>query len=240
MSWFQDSFLWPRLLTSGEGRDQLKNDIKYGEGVASVGNPLHGLTAGYKLHELMSPTVHINDRVHDIRKNGFGADHLKWAAEDQNHNLQDAFKENLPALLFAAGGYMGGGGGSAAGGSAGGASSSSGGGLMGMGDITAGWESANAANLSTTMSDIGAPALGGGTNWSSILGSASQGMGLLGQGQQQPQVTMSSPPQQKDNTAFQQQLARQKRLQELRRKPRKSIAEQQEMQELMRDSRGSV
>lgn len=132
MSWFQDAFLWPQLLFSGKGRDQLKNDIKYGEGTAKVGNPLHGLTAGYKVHELMSPTVHINDRIHDIKKNGFGKDHLKWAIDDQNHNLQDAFKENIPALgAFIGGGAGGafGGGGTAGGGLAGGASGAPAGGL---------------------------------------------------------------------------------------------------------------
>lgn len=250
MSWFQDAFLWPQLLTSGKGRDQLKNDIKYGEGTAAVGNPLHGLTAGYKLHELMSPTVHINDRIQDIRKNGFGSDHLKWAIDDQNHNLQDAFKENLPALLAWGGGSAlgvgsGGGGGSAAGAgsAAGGGAAAEGAGLLSAGDAAAlSAAEASAAGAGTSgvsaSSGMGMSAPSSGFNW----GALQSGLGLLGQmggGQQQQPVAASPPPDQsvtQESTRRRMQVA--VRLQELRAKPNKTAAERAEMKELSKNPMG--
>lgn len=245
MSWFQDAFMWPQLLLSSDGRDKLKNDIKYGEGVASVGSPLHGLTAGYKLHELMSPTVHINDRIQNIRKDGFGSDHLKWAVDDQNHNLQDAFKENIPALTAFIGGGAGGAFGGGGSGAAGGAGSASGsGGLLSAGDAAAMEAAGASAGMSGTSgtsaaSGMGMSAPAQGVNWG---GMAQQGLGLLGQagaGQQQQQpAAVSPPPQQQQNNSLQQRVAMQKRIQQLRQKPRKTLAEQQELQELMRNSQG--
>ena len=221
MGWFEDAFLWPRLLTSSEGRDRMKEDIKYGRGVASVGSPLHGLTAGYKLHELMSPTVHNNDRIQNIRKDGFGSDHLKWAIDDQNHNLQDAFKENIPALV----GWLGGAaagvgeGGGVLGGASGGAEAGAvggGGGAISAGDAAA-LEAANAsAGMSGTSGVSSASNMGfasPGTNWGGILsnaaGSASSAAGLLNQAQPQQQqpVMTSAPPQQQRNPQAQQQRA---------------------------------
>lgn len=118
MSWFKDAHAWPKLLFSGEGRSKLKTDIKTGKGVASMGSPLHGLTAGYKAHNLMSPTVHMNDRVHDLRKNGSDG-HINRSRDDMHHYTQDAFKENWPVIAgFGAGAAAGGGAGAAAGGGA--------------------------------------------------------------------------------------------------------------------------
>jgi hypothetical protein len=242
MGWFQDALLWPSLLTSSDGRDKLKNDIKYGEGVASVGSPLHGLTAGYKLHELMSPTVHIADRLQNIKKDGFGTDHLKWAVQDQNHNAQDAFKENIPALL----GWMGGAAAGVGGGTgAGSAASGAGGGILSAGDAAALEAASASAGMSGTSgvsaaSGMGMAAPAAGFNWGSA---AQQGLGLLGSaggGQQQQQTAVAPPPQQQPNQSLQQQMARTRRLQQLRMKPRKTLAEQQELQELMRNSQGQM
>jgi hypothetical protein len=244
MGWFQDALLWPSLLTSSDGRDKLKNDIKYGEGVASVGSPLHGATVFTKVHELLSPTVHINDRLQNIKKDGFGTDHLKWAVQDQNHNLQDAFKENIPALL----GWMGGaaagvGGGGASG--AGSAASGAGGGILSAGDAAALEAASASAGMSGTSgvsaaSGMGMSAPAAGFNWGSA---AQQGLGLLGSaggGQQPQQTAVAPPPQQQPNQSLQQQMARTRRLQQLRMKPRKTLAEQQELQELMRNSQGQM
>ena len=82
-------------------------------------------------------------------------------------------------------------------------------------------------------SGMGMSAPAAGTDW---LGMAQSGLGLLsgmGGGQQQP-AAAQPPPQQNNNAEQQRRLQIQKRLQELRRKPRKTLAEQQEMQELMR------
>lgn len=144
MSWFQDAFLWPKLLFSGDGRDQLKKDIKGGDGTAKMGNPLHGLTAGYKIHEMMSPTVHINDRYHDLQKNGgkFDEDHLKRTRDDNHHYIQDAFKENWPVLVAGAGSAAGGLGstGGAAGGATGATTGAAGTTGAGLGSGVAGLE----------------------------------------------------------------------------------------------------
>jgi hypothetical protein len=250
-SWFQDAILWPQLLLSSDGRDQLKNDIKYGQGTAAVGNPLHGLTAGYKIHELMSPTVHINDRIQDIRKNGLSSDHLKWAIEDQNHNLQDAFKENIPALgMFLAGG-AGGAFGGGSGGSVAGAGSAAGAGAEGAGLISA----SDAAALSAAEASA-ASAGTGGVSASSGMGMAApssgfdwgmvqSGLSLLGQaggsGQQQQPVATSSPP---DKSVTQESTRRRMqvavRLQQLRAKPNKTAAERAEMKELAKNPMGLV
>lgn len=245
MGWFQDAFMWPQLLTSSEGRDKLKNDIRYGEGVASVGSPLHGLTAGYKLHELMSPTVHINDRIHDLRKNG-SSGHFSRSRDDMHHYAQDAFKENIPALV----GWMGGaalgvgegagllGGGGAAGGAAGGGGAAAAG--EGAGLLASDAAALEAASASAAMNgggavnaSMGMSAPAQGFNWG---GAAQQGLGLLGsasqaQPQQQGSAVISPAPQQ-DNRAMQQRVAQQRRLQQLRAKPRKTLEEQRELQEL--------
>ena len=248
MGWVEDAFLWPRLLASSDGRSQLKNDIKYGEGVASVGSPLHGLTAGYKLHELMSPTVHINDRIHDLRTNGTSG-HFSRARDDLHHYGQDAFKENIPALL----GWMGGaaagigeGGGILGGSAAGGSAAGSGGVAMSAGDAAAldaaGASAAmNGASGVSSASGMGMSAPASGFSWGDAAG---QALGLLGSaggaaGQQQQPVAVSAPPQQQQNQSLQKQMATAKRMQQLRMKPRKTLAEQQELQELMRNQMGN-
>jgi hypothetical protein len=75
-------------------------------------------------------------------------------------------------------------------------------------------------------------------DWGSLLGNAASLLGSAGgQGQQQP-AAVSSPPQQKDSTSLQRQLAIARKIQQLRAKPRKTLAEQQELQELMRQQMG--
>lgn len=140
-------------------------DIKHGKGLAATGTPLHGLTAGYKIHELMSPTVHINDRIHNIRKNGFNKDHLKWAVKDQNHNLQDAVKENIipivTALTAGAGAAFGAGSGAAGAGGAGVGGAGAGAGAAGLGAaVPAGIETVTVTGAAGGMSlaDIAAAA----------------------------------------------------------------------------------
>jgi hypothetical protein len=245
MGWFQDAHMWPKLLASSSGRDKLLSDIKHGEGVASMGSPLHGLTAGFKAHELMSPTVHINDRIHDLRKNGSDG-HINRARDDYHHYVQDGFKENWPVIAAFAGGFAGGAGGGAGGGASGGSAAASGsGGLLSAGDAAA-LEAANisAASAGTSgvssASGMGMSAPASGFNWGQA---AQQGLGLLGQasgqGQQQP-TAVAPPPQQGNNQSLQQQMARTRRLQQLRAKPRKTLAEQQELQELMRNNQGQM
>jgi hypothetical protein len=87
---------------------------------------------------------------------------------------------------------------------------------------------------------MSAPASGGGIDWLNIAG---QGAGLLGQmggQQQQPSAAVSAPPQQQQNNGLQQRVAMQKRIQALRQKPRKTLAEQQELQELLRNQTGQM
>lgn len=119
----------------------------------------------------------------------------------------------------------------------GGASSAAGsGGVLSGGDAAA-MEAASASAAGGTVNpSMGMSAPAQGFNWS---GAAQQGMGLLGQarGQQQP-TAVAAPPQQQQNNSLQQRVAMQRRIQELRQKPRKSLAEQQELQELMRNSQG--
>ena len=149
----------------------------------------------------------------------------------------------------AAGDALGGlfsGGGSAAGGSSAG-SGASGGGLLSGGDAAALDAASASAGMSGTSgvsasSGMGMNATGGGTNW---MGMAQQGMGLLGsasggQQQQQPAVATSPPPEQQRDSSLRQRVAMQKRIQQLRQKPRKTLAEQQELHELMRNSQGQL
>lgn len=247
MGWFEDAHLWPRLLTSSSGRDKLLSDIKQGEGVASMGSPLHGLTAGFKAHELMSPTVHINDRINDLRKNGSDG-HINRARDDMHRYVQDGFKENWPVIAAFGGGLLAGGsGGGAAGGAAGGGSAAGGGASLSAGDAAA----LSAAEASAAMSGTSGVSAGGGMgmsapaqgfNW---MGAAQQGLGLLGsmggqQQQQQPAAASPPPPQPQKENSLQQRVATQRRIQQLRQKPRKSLAEQQELQELMRNSQGTL
>lgn len=244
MGWFENAFLWPRLLASSEGRDQLKSDIRYGEGAAGVGSPLHGLTAGYKLHELMSPTVHINDRIQDLKKNGTSG-HFSRMRDDMHHYAQDAFKENIPALVGWLGGAAAGvgeGGGLLGGAGAGAAEGGASGGVISAGDAAA----IDAAGASAAMngtsgvsaaSGMGMNAPAAGINWGSMAG---QGAGLLGQAAAQPQQNtapaVSTPPQ-RGNAQQQQRAQTLQRMQQLQRKPNKTLEEKQELQELMRMSR---
>lgn len=106
MGWFEDAHKWPELLTSSQGRDQLVRDIKHGDGVASMGSPLHGLTAGYSAHRLMSPTYHIRERIGRLRdgESFLSKEHLEGTKSDFRHYGQDAFKENWPVLAAYVGG----------------------------------------------------------------------------------------------------------------------------------------
>lgn len=121
----------------------------------------------------------------------------------------------------------------------GGTSTAAGSGTALSGGDAAAMEAASASSAmgGTVNPSMGMSAPAQGMNWS---GAAQQGLGLLGsanQPQQQP-VAMSAPPQQQQSNSLQQRVASQRRLQELRQKPRKSLAEQQELQELMRNSQG--
>lgn len=107
MSWFEDAFLWPTKLTSGKGRAELKDDIKHGKGAASMGSPLHGPAAGYSAHKATSPTVHMNDRIQDLKSNGTSG-HVERSWDDLHHYWQDAFKENWPVLVAGAANFAGG------------------------------------------------------------------------------------------------------------------------------------
>jgi hypothetical protein len=175
---------------------------------AEFGSPFHGLRAGLTLHELMSPSVHNWDRLQDYRDNG--SDGILSRSRDQFHDYtKEAWDNNWPVLAaFAGGAAAGGGGGSAAGGASGGSAAGSGMSLS-AGDAAA----LEAANASAAMS---------GTSGMS----ASSGMG------------MSAPAQGFNNETLQRRVAMQRRLQQLRQKPRKTLAEQQELQELMRNSQG--
>jgi hypothetical protein len=244
MSWFEDAHLWPQLLTSSEGRKGLLDDIKNGEGVASMGSPLHGLTAGYRMHELMSPTVHNWDRLQDYRDNG--SDGILSRSRDQFHDYtKEAWDNNWPVAAAFLGGVAGG-----AGGGAGGGSAAAGGGATGGGAALSAGDAAalEAANASAAMSGtsgmsassgMGMSAPAQGFNWGAA---AQQGLGLLGAAgggqQQQPAAVSAPPPQQNNNETLQRRVAMQRRLQQLRQKPRKTLAEQQELQELMRNSQG--
>jgi hypothetical protein len=99
----------------GSWRDKVEN--------AELGSPFHGLKAGYKLHNFMSPTVHINDRIHDLKKNGSDG-HITRARESMHDYGNEAWKENWPvATAYLAGAGLSGGLGGASGGAAGGGTS---------------------------------------------------------------------------------------------------------------------
>lgn len=152
---------------------------------APVGHPLHGIKHGVKIHELMSPTVHINDRIHNLRKNGASADHVKWSIKDLNHNIQDAFKTGWPALAFfvawGAGGAFGGG---AAAGGASSAASGTAGAAGGAAGATAGGAAAAGMETVTVVGSAGAGAAEG----AAALGAAA-GMAAS------PTATPASSPQ---------------------------------------------
>lgn len=174
----------------------------------------------------------------------------------RNHGIDTKYSEKshdiaevIAGLYGAAGAYGGLGnafGGGASGAAAGGGSAA-GGGAISAGDAAA-LEAANASAAMGGTSGISsasgmgmsAPAAGGGFGWGDAAG---QAMGLLGQmgGQQQQQpATAAPPPQQQPNNSLQRQVAMQRRMQQLRQKPRKSLAEQQELQELMRTAQGQM
>jgi hypothetical protein len=219
----------------GSWKDKVQN--------AEFGSPFHGLRAGLTLHELMSPSVHNWDRLQDYRDNG--SDGILSRSRDQFHDYtKEAWDNNWPVLAaFAGGAAAGGGGGSAAGGASGGSAAGSGMSLS-AGDAAA-LEAANAsAAMSGTSgmsasSGMGMSAPAQGFNWGAA---AQQGLGLLGAAgggqQQQPAAVSAPPPQQNNNETLQRRVAMQRRLQQLRQKPRKTLAEQQELQELMRNSQG--
>jgi hypothetical protein len=214
---------------------------------AQFGSPFHGLRAGKTIWELMSPTVHVKDRIEDLNKNGTGG-HIDRSREQFHDYTKEAWDNNWPVAAAFLGGWAGGagGGGAAGGGASGGsAAASGGGGILSAGDAAA-LEAANAsAGMAGTSgvsaaSGMGMAAPAAGFNWGSA---AQQGLGLLGSaggGQQQQQTAVAPPPQQQPNQSLQQQMARTRRLQQLRMKPRKTLAEQQELQELMRNSQGQM
>jgi hypothetical protein len=162
---------------------------------AEFGSPFHGLKAGYKAHELMSPTVHNVDRLQDYRKNG--SDGMLSRSRDQFHDYaKDAWAENWPVIAaYGAGaGLTGGlGGGGASGGAASGAA--------GYTPAAADMAALDAAGASAAMNGttgmsassgmgFGSPAAAGGFNWQQL---AQQG---LGGGQQQQQPQQAPPPRQ--------------------------------------------
>lgn len=147
------------------------------------------------------------------------------------------------AMMYGGQGAASGLGSAFGGGSSAASSAGSGSGVLSAGDAAA----MDAAGASAAMngtsgmsaaSGMGMSAPSSGFNWSQL---GQQGMGLLGQAQANPQqqpTAVSAPPQQQPNNSLQQRVAMQRRIQQLRQKPRKSLAEQQELQELMRNSQG--
>jgi hypothetical protein len=214
---------------------------------AEFGSPFHGLRAGKTIWELMSPTVHMNDRVQDIKKNGTDG-HIGRSREQFHDYTKEAWDNNWPVAAAFLGGWAGGaGGGGAAGGASGGSTAGSGG-LLSAGDAAA-LDAASASSAmngtagvtSTSGMGFGTPAASSGINW----GAVQSGAGLLGQAagggqQQQGGAAAAPPPQKQPNDSLQRRLAAQKRIQQLRMKPRKSLAEQQELQELMRNQTGQM
>jgi hypothetical protein len=215
---------------------------------AEFGSPFHGLTAGYTMHNLFSPSVHNWDRLQDYRDNG--SDGLLSRSREQMHQYgKDAWDENWPvAAAYLGGVAAGAGGGGAAGGASGGSAAGQGAGYaMSAGDAAALDAAGASASMSGTTgvsstSGMGMNAPAAGMDWGNLLG---QSMGLLGQagglgGQQQQPAAVSSPPPQQRDQGLQQRVAMQKRIQALRQKPRKTLAEQQELQELLRNQTGQM
>jgi hypothetical protein len=84
----------------------LLDDIVHGDRRAEMGSPVHGLTAGYSAAKVFSPTIMLHDSLAGLRDDG-----IDGFFKAGPHNLQDAFKENLPAigsaLGYEAGGWSG-------------------------------------------------------------------------------------------------------------------------------------
>jgi hypothetical protein len=85
---------------------QLWEDIKHGDRQAEIGSPAHGFTAGYTGLKVLSPTAMLHDSLQGLRDDG-----ISGFFKAGPHDLQDAFKENLPAIGSALGYEAGGWGG---------------------------------------------------------------------------------------------------------------------------------
>jgi hypothetical protein len=155
-------------------------DIKHGEGIAGVGTPLHGLSAGYSAHKALSPTYHIKDRVDRLR-NGeklFSKEHLKNTYKDNHHYIQDAVKENkipLMAIATAGLGAAGAAGNAADAGGALGTAGEAGGALNTVANVAGGAGSAIPAGIEGVT--VTASGLGSGLS----AADAAAGLGALGQ-----------------------------------------------------------
>jgi hypothetical protein len=71
----------------------------------NLGDPRHGFKAGFSAFKVFSPTMMLYDSIQGARKDG-----VKGFFKAGPHNIQNAFKDNWPALLSAAGVGMGAGG----------------------------------------------------------------------------------------------------------------------------------
>lgn len=212
-SFWDMAFLWPKLLRNSEGRKELLNDIKTGEGYGGLGTPLHGLHAGYEARKLGS-AHRLKQSIGRIKdgENPFSRQFINDTADDQLGNVKDFGKANWPVLL----GFM------SAGSAAGGAAQ---GGNAAGGSSTAGYTAANPAGWAGY----------GGSGGSGGL--ASSGMGLLSKNQQQQApgqvVVQESDPQAEQ--AARMRMLQEMQLQQLRQKPNKTLEEWQQLQMLTRN-----
>lgn len=196
------AFKWPQKLLSGDGRDELYNDIRNGTGYASVGNPLHGLTAGYKITKAFGdprrPFKNIKEQIDNP-----GADTFKEQYDGYRDRGSEAWGEGKYPVFFAAGNYLGGAQGMGSSGSI------SGGATMGAGEG-------------------GTAAAAGGSNAGAYMGAANAGGGLLGAGgqpQQGPPAQFSQPVDVQAQQRRQMMMQQQMQLQALRQKPNKTPEE---------------
>ena len=156
------------------GDKDIQKQIKEGKGVAGIGTPLHGLSAGYGMTKLGSAyrLKQGIDRIND-GQNPFSSEFIKGTAHDQGHNVQDAFKENWPVLLAGWGPNFGSGGGAAGGGAGSGAGLGAAGAAP---EIGAGLEGVTVVGSSGGLGGAGAAGAGLGAVGSFMPGSSSAPM----------------------------------------------------------------
>jgi hypothetical protein len=167
-------------------------------------------------------------------------DGINTKHSESSHDVAEAI-----AAYYGSQGAAGGlgaawGGGAAAGGASG--SGAAGGGLLSAGDAAAMEAASASAGMSagggTVNAGMGMSAPAQGINWGGVAEGGAGLLGAMGQSKPQQQPAAISPPPQNNNQNLQHQMQRARRMQELRAKPRKSLAEQQELQELMRNGQG--